>query len=122
MLSLLQVRLSRKVSRIMSLLRVTQRALLKQLRLRKNDYFRFKIFEQMENELAKAKAATTKASQDKHLHGLMLLVQLAKTGDETTAAVEPIAIQPTEPAQIASMDGKKIELEDGANGDSLLDF
>lgn len=37
-----------------------------------------KIFEQMENELAKAKAATTKASQDKHLHGLMLLVQLAK--------------------------------------------
>ncbi|EAF4777979.1 hypothetical protein FZ069_02210 [Listeria monocytogenes] len=81
-----------------------------------------KIFEQMENELAKAKAATTKASQDKHLHGLMLLVQLAKTGDETTAAVKPIAIQPAEPAQIASMDGKKIELEDGANGDSLLDF
>ncbi|MKA82112.1 hypothetical protein D3519_05210 [Listeria monocytogenes] len=86
-----------------------------------------KIFEQMENELAKAKAATTKAattkaSQDKHLHGLMLLVQLAKTGDETTAAVEPIAIQSAEPAQIASMDGKKIELEDGANGDSLLDF
>nr|EHU9845161.1 hypothetical protein [Listeria monocytogenes] len=49
-------------------------------------------------------------------------VQLAKTGDETTAAVEPIAIQSAEPAQIASMDGKKIELEDGANGDSLLDF
>ncbi|MBC1570979.1 YwdI family protein [Listeria sp. FSL L7-1426] len=81
-----------------------------------------KIFEQMESELAKAKAATTKASQDKHLHGLMLLVQLAKTGDERSAEVEPISIPVAEPAQIASMDGKKIELEDGANGDSLLDF
>ncbi|MBC1567824.1 YwdI family protein [Listeria sp. FSL L7-1425] len=81
-----------------------------------------KIFEQMESELAKAKAATTKASQDKHLHGLMLLVQLAKTGDERSAEVEPTSIPVAEPAQIASMDGKKIELEDGANGDSLLDF
>ncbi|MBC1546481.1 YwdI family protein [Listeria sp. FSL L7-1435] len=81
-----------------------------------------KIFEQMESELAKAKAATTKASQDKHLHGLMLLVQLAKAGDERSAEVEPISISVAEPAQIASMDGKKIELEDGANGDSLLDF
>ncbi|CAK20051.1 YwdI family protein [Listeria welshimeri] len=84
-----------------------------------------KIFEQMESELAKARAATTKVNQDKHLHGLMLLVQLAKTGDERSAEVERMAIPtlPTsEPAQIASMDGKKIELEDGANGDSLLDF
>ncbi|MBC2077221.1 MULTISPECIES: DUF5327 family protein [Listeria] len=81
-----------------------------------------KIFEQMESELAKARAATTKASQDKHLHGLMLLVQLAKTGDERSTEVEPVAIPAAEPAQIASMDGKKIELEDGANGDSLLDF
>ncbi|MBC2118936.1 DUF5327 family protein [Listeria marthii] len=81
-----------------------------------------KIFEQMESELAKARAATTKASQDKHLHGLMLLVQLAKTGDERSTEVEPVAIPAAEPTQIASMDGKKIELEDGANGDSLLDF
>ncbi|MBF2545001.1 DUF5327 family protein [Listeria seeligeri] len=81
-----------------------------------------KIFEQMESELAKARAATTKASQDKHLHGLMLLVQLAKTGDETGLEVEPSAIPKSEPAQIINMDGKKIELEDGANGDSLLDF
>ncbi|MBC1722874.1 MULTISPECIES: DUF5327 family protein [Listeria] len=81
-----------------------------------------KIFEQMESELAKARAATTKASQDKHLHGLMLLVQLAKTGDETGLEVEPSAIPKSEPAQIVNMDGKKIELEDGANGDSLLDF
>ncbi|MBC1977386.1 DUF5327 family protein [Listeria marthii] len=81
-----------------------------------------KIFEQMESELAKARAATTKASQDKHLHGLMLLVQLAKTGDERSVEVEPTSIPAAEPAQIASMDGKKIELEDGANGDSLLDF
>ncbi|MBF2663772.1 DUF5327 family protein [Listeria seeligeri] len=81
-----------------------------------------KIFEQMESELAKARAATTKASQDKHLHGLMLLVQLAKTGDETGLEVEPSAISKSEPAQIINMDGKKIELEDGANGDSLLDF
>lgn len=81
-----------------------------------------KIFEQMESELAKARAATTKASQDKHLHGLMLLVQLAKTGDETGLEVEPSAIPKSEPAQIVNMDGKKIELEDGANGDSLLEF
>ncbi|MBC1487114.1 YwdI family protein [Listeria seeligeri] len=81
-----------------------------------------KIFEQMEIELAKARAATSKASQDKHLHGLMLLVQLAKTGDETGLEVEPSAIPKSEPAQIVNMDGKKIELEDGANGDSLLDF
>ncbi|WP_271003995.1 YwdI family protein [Listeria seeligeri] len=81
-----------------------------------------KIFEQMESELAKAREATTKASQDKHLHGLMLLVQLAKTGDETGLEVEPSAIPKSEPAQIVNMDGKKIELEDGANGDSLLDF
>ncbi|AIS59082.1 DUF5327 family protein [Listeria ivanovii] len=81
-----------------------------------------KIFEQMESELAKARAATTKASQDKHLHGLMLLVQLAKTGDETGLEVGPSAIPKSEPAQIVNMDGKKIELEDGANGDSLLDF
>ncbi|MBF2533900.1 DUF5327 family protein [Listeria seeligeri] len=81
-----------------------------------------KIFEQMESELAKARAATTKASQEKHLHGLMLLVQLAKTGDETGLEVEPSAIPKSEPAQIVNMDGKKIELEDGANGDSLLDF
>ncbi|EHW9790792.1 DUF5327 family protein [Listeria innocua] len=81
-----------------------------------------KIFEQMESELAKAKAATTKASQDKHLHGLMLLVQLAKTGDEISEVVTNVSIPTSEPAQIASMDGKKIELEDGANGDSLLDF
>lgn len=81
-----------------------------------------KIFEQMESELAKARAATTKASQDKHLHGLMLLVQLAKTGDETGLEVEPSAIPKSEPAQIVNMGGKKIELEDGANGDSLLDF
>ncbi|MEE9724754.1 DUF5327 family protein [Listeria seeligeri] len=81
-----------------------------------------KIFEQMESELAKARAATTKASQDKHLHGLMLLVQLAKTGDETGLEVEQSAIPKSEPAQIINMDGKKIELEDGANGDSLLDF
>ncbi|MBC1422594.1 YwdI family protein [Listeria seeligeri] len=81
-----------------------------------------KIFEQMESELAKARAATSKASQDKHLHGLMLLVQLAKTGDETGLEVEPSAIPKSEPAQIVNMDGKKIELEDGANGDSLLDF
>ncbi|MBC2016901.1 YwdI family protein [Listeria seeligeri] len=81
-----------------------------------------KIFEQMESELAKARAATIKASQDKHLHGLMLLVQLAKTGDETGLEVEPSAIPKSEPAQIVNMDGKKIELEDGANGDSLLDF
>ncbi|EFS00992.1 YwdI family protein [Listeria seeligeri] len=81
-----------------------------------------KIFEQMESELAKARAATTKASQDKHLHGLMLLVQLAKTGDETGLEVEQSAIPKSEPAQIVNMDGKKIELEDGANGDSLLDF
>ncbi|MBC1915334.1 DUF5327 family protein [Listeria seeligeri] len=81
-----------------------------------------KIFEQMESELAKARAATTKASQDKHLHGLMLLVQLAKTGDETGLEVEPSSIPKSEPAQIINMDGKKIELEDGANGDSLLDF
>ncbi|WP_271000787.1 DUF5327 family protein [Listeria seeligeri] len=81
-----------------------------------------KIFEQMESELAKARAATTKASQDKHLHGLMLLVQLAKTGAETGLEVEPNPIPKSEPAQIVNMDGKKIELEDGANGDSLLDF
>ncbi|AHI55187.1 DUF5327 family protein [Listeria ivanovii] len=81
-----------------------------------------KIFEQMESELAKARAATTKASQDKHLHGLMLLVQLAKTGDETGLEVETNLIPKSEPAQIVNMDGKKIELEDGANGDSLLDF
>ncbi|MBC1586391.1 DUF5327 family protein [Listeria seeligeri] len=81
-----------------------------------------KIFEQMESELAKARAATTKASQDKHLHGLMLLVQLAKTGEKTGLEVEPSAIPKSEPAQIINMDGKKIELEDGANGDSLLDF
>ncbi|MBC1424013.1 DUF5327 family protein [Listeria seeligeri] len=81
-----------------------------------------KIFEQMESELAKARAATTKASQDKHLHGLMLLVQLAKTGDETGLEVETNPIPKSEPAQIVNMDGKKIELEDGANGDSLLDF
>ncbi|MBC2138708.1 DUF5327 family protein [Listeria innocua] len=81
-----------------------------------------KIFEQMESELAKAKAATTKASQDKHLHGLMLLVQLAKTGDERSEEVATVSIPTSEPAQITSMDGKKIELEDGANGDSLLDF
>lgn len=81
-----------------------------------------KIFEQMESELAKARAATTKASQDKHLHGLMLLVQLAKTGDETGLEVEINPIPKSEPAQIVNMDGKKIELEDGANGDSLLDF
>ncbi|EAD5763910.1 TPA: DUF5327 family protein [Listeria innocua] len=81
-----------------------------------------KIFEQMESELAKAKAATTKASQDKHLHGLMLLVQLAKTGEERSEEVTNVSIPTSEPAQITSMDGKKIELEDGANGDSLLDF
>ncbi|PZG44265.1 DUF5327 family protein [Listeria ivanovii] len=81
-----------------------------------------KIFEQMESELAKARAATTKASQDKHLHGLMLLVQLAKTGDETGLEVGTNLIPKSEPAQIVNMDGKKIELEDGANGDSLLDF
>ncbi|HBM4630941.1 TPA: DUF5327 family protein [Listeria innocua] len=81
-----------------------------------------KIFEQMESELAKARAATTKASQDKHLHGLMLLVQLAKTDDERSEEVTNVSIPTSEPAQITSMDGKKIELEDGANGDSLLDF
>lgn len=81
-----------------------------------------KIFEQMESELAKAREATTKASQDKHLHGLMLLVQLAKTGDETGMEIEKSAIPKAESTQIVHMDGKKMELDDGANGDSLLDF
>ncbi|WP_239255755.1 DUF5327 family protein [Listeria ilorinensis] len=87
------------------------------------------LFRKMEQELALAKNSVQETERIKHLHGLKILIELYAAEEERAPMIvqnETVAPQSSIQQQIFSdqdrMKGQKVDFEDGANGDSLLDF
>lgn len=85
------------------------------------------IFQKIETELHLAKNATTPKERDIHLHGLKVLIELLESDNQKIDVSQVMMEKMTgESKQNHSneptLGGQKIELDDGANGDSLLDF
>lgn len=84
------------------------------------------LFKKMEIELQLAKNASTAKDRAMHLHGLAVLIEVMEgTAKDTTSEqimLEKMTGETSQTTNTVPLDGKKIELDDGANGDSLLDF
>ncbi len=83
------------------------------------------LFQKMEEELRQAKELRG-AEQKAHLHALKILTELALSETKTDVATQNDAANiqkvntPTVPPALNQ--GEKLEMSDGANGDSLFDF
>ncbi|WP_099221576.1 DUF5327 family protein [Listeria costaricensis] len=87
------------------------------------------LFRKMQQELNLARNSEQENERIKHLHGLKILIELyaAEEGQApSTVPNEAVASKSSTQQQIFSnqdsMKGQKVDFEDGANGDSLLDF
>ncbi|WP_240310301.1 MULTISPECIES: YwdI family protein [Listeria] len=83
------------------------------------------LFQKMEEELRQAKELSG-AEQNAHLHTLKILTELALSETKTDVAPQNDAAhiphESTPAVPPALNQGKKLDMSDGANGDSLFDF
>ncbi|MBC1475213.1 YwdI family protein [Listeria grandensis] len=88
------------------------------------------LFAKMEQELSLAKNASKEQEKQLHLHGLAVLVEVMRGQAGTTEKTETLSSSMEYQAMTGelpiakpmTLDSKKMETEDGSNGDSLLDF
>ncbi|MBC1419579.1 YwdI family protein [Listeria fleischmannii] len=82
------------------------------------------LFQKMEDELKQAKQGG--AEQKAHLHALKILTELALSETKTDVLSQNDAAQIVSERQKtvppALNQGKKLDMSDDANGDSLFDF
>jgi hypothetical protein len=100
-----------------------------------------KLLLKMETELKSARGAGSESALRERIHSLKTLCELVldepqnggvqqptfpQTQTMTTQPIQSTVITPThvpyQPQPQATTQSKKIEMDDGANGDSLLDF
>ncbi|EUJ45367.1 MULTISPECIES: DUF5327 family protein [Listeria] len=86
------------------------------------------LFAKMEQELQQAKIAKSEQEKQLHLHGLAVLVEVMRGAKQEipktfSSDLEYKAMTGELPiSKPTSLESQKIETDDGANGDSLLDF
>ena len=89
------------------------------------------LMTKMEQELKKAKVASSQQQMKTHINTVKALSELileTETSSVTTPAPQITSqiVQPPQPQQMMGMQSiqaeKPVEMEDGANGDSLFDF
>ncbi|AQY50334.1 hypothetical protein PWEIH_08011 [Listeria weihenstephanensis FSL R9-0317] len=88
------------------------------------------LFAKMERELNLAKTASSEQAKQLHLHGLAVLIEVMRTQEvevkqtaSFSSSMEYQAMTGELPvAKPVTLGAEKVEIEDGSNGDSLLDF
>ncbi len=84
------------------------------------------LLRKMGEELDRAKSSSNEAQVREKIYTIKALCEVILAEEETrTPAVQPIQATPSigvENLGTAIIPGKKLEVEDGANGDSIFDF